>query len=98
MKTQLVTGSTWIRNGLRKPIAKISGSVCAVPAGNMLPVGIVYVVPTPGDPIGFAIGTMRRILPLALFVFADVRCASQFWRPARSSVGLYPCANGFVLS
>ena len=33
---------------------------------------------------------MRRILPFGSFVLADVRCASQNWRPARSSVGLKP--------
>ena len=64
----------------------------------MLPAGIVYVVPMPGMPVAFGIGRMRRILPFWSFVLADVRCASQIWRPGRSSVGLKPWANGFVLS
>jgi hypothetical protein len=52
----------------------------------------------PGVPVAFGIGRMRRILPLWLFVLADVRWASQISRPGRSSVGLKPWANGFVLS
>ena len=67
-------------------------------SSNMFPFGIVYVVPMPGVPVAFGIGWIRRILPFGLFVLADVRWASQIWRPARSSVGLKPCANGFVLS
>ena len=58
----------------------------------------MYVVPMPGVPVAFGIGRMRRILPFGSFVLADVRWASQIWRPGRSSVGLKPCANGFVLS
>ena len=64
----------------------------------MLPSGIVYVVPMPGVPVAFGIGLKRRILPFGLFVLADVRWASQLERPARSSVGLKPWANGLVLS
>ena len=55
-------------------------------------------MPTPGTPVAFGTGRMRRILPFGLFVLADVRWASQIWRPGRSSVGLKPCANGLVLS
>ena len=81
-------GSTVIRNGLRKPIAKISGSVFAVPGANMFPVGTEYVVPTPGTPVAPGSGWMRRILPLWLLLLAAVRCASQNSRPGRSSIGV----------
>ena len=65
----------------------------------MLPVGIVYVVPMPGAPLAFGSGMMCRILPFGLFVFADVRWASQASRPGRSSIGAKPSdANGLVLS
>ena len=78
---------------------KISGRVWAVPSGNRLPVGIVYVVPGPGVPSGISIGLMRRILPLRSLVFALVRWASQAERPERSSIGLKPLeSNGLVLS
>src|SRR5262245_24590205 len=86
------------RNGLRKPMPKISGRVLSE-AANRFPDGIVYVVPTPGGPSGISIGLMRRILPLRSFVLAAVRCASQYSRPVCSSIGLYPSeSNGFVLS
>ena len=56
-------------------------------------------VPTPGVPVGSPTGARWRILPLALFVFADVRWASQYSRPGRSSIGAKPLeSNGFVLS
>src|SRR4051812_6748808 len=81
---------------------KISGRVLlsvSSDSGNRLPTGMVYVVPTPGVPVMVSSGLIRRILPLRSFVLPAVRCASQYVRPERSSIGLKPSeSNGLVLS
>jgi hypothetical protein len=81
---------------------KISGRVLlsvSWASSKRLPAGMLYVVPTPGGPNGTVIGMIRRIFPLRSFVLPDVRWASQYSRPARSSIGSKPLESyGFVLS
>ena len=73
-------GSVCTVNGWRKPIAKISGRALAVPTGNRLPVGTVYVVFSAGSAPAAMVpmfGLIRRILPRRSAEFWDVLRASQ---------------------
>jgi hypothetical protein len=71
-------GSVRTVNGLRKPIAKISGRVPGAPGANMFPSGTSYDTPTPGG-LSFGIwrrGTIRSSFPRRSLVSAAVLRAS----------------------